>query len=204
MAGATSEQIIVIPVLVAAEKRVVQTTSGKLSLEEIWVHCLMPPRVGQRASMAMQLPDDSRPEVVVGEVTESTRKEPDARHPGFRARFVDLPSVAQRRIASALKSASQNHRAFPRLPSKLRVMTGPNAFRARNISAVGIFVERLPGSAGEAFDVHLDLGDNGPVPAKALVIHGIGEGAGMQFVDSERTFRLRLDRYLASLAPPAA
>src|SRR5438477_13202281 len=101
-----AELVLVIPVLVSSERRVVQTTSGRVSPEEIWVHCLIPPRIGSRASMALQLPDGGRPEVVVGEVTDSTRKRPDAPNPGFRARFVDLPATARRRIEAALQRAA--------------------------------------------------------------------------------------------------
>src|SRR2546422_5143709 len=200
-----AELVLVIPVLVSSERRVVQTTSGRVSPEEIWVHCLVPPRIGSRASMALQLPDGGRPEVVVGEVTESTRKQPDAPQHGFRARFIDLSSSAQRRIAAALQRAAERHRAFPRLPAKLRVMAGATAFSARNISAVGIFVEELSGAApGQSLDVWLDFGDGGPAPAKALGIHALQEGAGMQFVDSSTEFRLRLDKYVASLSSPRA
>src|SRR3954468_712250 len=102
---------------------------------------MAPPREGARASMALQLPDGHRPEVVVGEVVETTRGRPDARNPGFRARFIDLTPLAQRRIAAALQKAARNQRSFPRLPARLRVMSGATAFSARNISAVGMFVE---------------------------------------------------------------
>ena len=201
-----ADLVLVIPVLVSSEHRVVQTTSGRLSPEEIWVHCLVPPRIRARASMALQLPDGGRAEVVVGEVTETTRQEPDAPQPGFRARFIDLSSTAQRRIAAALKRAAErNKRAFPRLPANLKVMAGATAFSARNISPVGMFVEELAGAApGKALDVWLDFGGGGPAPVKALVIHAFPEGAGIQFVDSDREFRLRLDRYVASLDEPAA
>jgi PilZ domain-containing protein len=192
---------LVIPVLVSSERRVVQTTSGTLSPEEIWVRCVAPPRLRSRASMALQLPDGELSEVVVGDVVETTRDDPKARNPGFRARFVDLTPTAQRRIATALQRATEQHRSFPRMAAKLTVMAGATVFRSRNISAVGMFVEHLGGAVpGDSLEVRLDFGDNGPAPAKALVIHSLDDGAGLQFVDSSRDFRLRLDRYVASLA----
>jgi hypothetical protein len=200
-----AELALVIPVLVSSERKVVQTTSGRLSPEEIWVHCLVPPRLRARASMALQLPDDSRPEVVVGEVTETTRQDPAAPQPGFRARFIDLTPFAKRRIEAAVEQVVEHHRAFPRLPARLKVMAGATAFSARNISAVGMFVEELAGAApGQSLDVWLDFGNGGPAAVKALVIHALQDGAGMQFVDSSREFRLRLDKYVASLGEPRA
>jgi hypothetical protein len=200
-----AEATLVLPVLVSAEHMVVQTTSGRVSPDEIWVHCFLPPRVGARASMAIQFPDGGRTEVMVGEVIDSTRGKPEERSPGFRARFVDLPSAAKRRLASTLQHAAQQHRAFPRLPANLRVMAGATAFRVRNISAVGMFVEHLGGAGpGDAIELRLDLGDESPAVANALVIHALDEGAGVQFVDSSREFRLRLDKYVASLAAPSA
>lgn len=200
-----AELTLVIPVLVSSERRVVQTTSGRLSPEEIWVHCLVPPRIGSRASMALQLPDGGRASVVVGEVIESTHKLQDAPQPGFRARFIDLASTAKRRIDATLQAAVEQHRCYPRLPASLRVTSGATAFSARNISAVGMFVEDLSSSTpGQSLDVWLDFGEGGPAPAKALVIHSLQLGAGMQFVDSNREFRVRLDRYVASLGQPGA
>lgn len=200
-----AELALVIPVLVSSERRVVQTTSGRLAPEEIWVHCLVPPRIGSRASMALQLPDGGRAAVVVGEVIESTHKQPDAPQPGFRARFVDLASTAKRRIEATLLGAVEQHRCFPRLPASLRVTAGATAFSARNISAVGMFVEEISSSTpGQSLDLGLDFGDGGPAAAKALVIHSLQQGAGMQFVDSNREFRRRLDRYVASLGQAGA
>jgi hypothetical protein len=68
-----------------------------------------------------------------------------------------------------------------------------------------MFVEEISSSTpGQSLDLGLDFGDGGPAAAKALVIHSLQQGAGMQFVDSNREFRRRLDRYVASLGQAGA
>lgn len=192
--------LMVLPVLVSSGSGVVQTTCDRLSAEDIHVRCSAPPPLGARASMALQLPGVLRAEVVVGQVTETTHGRRDAGAPGFSATFIDLPRVSRGRIAALLAVAGPAHRSFPRQPSHLPVRVGGLALRTRDVSAVGIFVEGLIEDPGVVVDLELDLPDERePARTTAVVIHS---GAGLQFTDSTRTFRVRLDRYLASLDPP--
>lgn len=187
---------LVFPVLFSSERKVVQTTSASLTTTDIHVLCLEPPRMGARVSMALQLPDRHRPEIVVGEVSETTRADPAAPEPGFRATFVDLIPSARRRIAAAIAKSESEGRVYKRMPAQLKIhIVGDGSLDARDISAVGVFV---PGLTGPERPLELALGfDDGLAATKALVVRTEEQGAGLQFVDSTRDFRLRLDRYLA-------
>lgn len=192
--------LLVLPVLVASGKTVVQTTCDRLSADGIHVWCAAPPGLGSRASMALQLPGTLRAEIVVGRVTETSSGTSRTRAPGFTADFVDLPHPSRRRIAALIAGTSPEHRTFPRRPTQLTVRVGGTTLRARDLSAVGIYLEGLPDEPGAVVDLALDLPDERePARTQALVIH---PGAGLQFTDATRSFRVRLDRYLASLIPP--
>ena len=94
---------IVFPVRFVSGGQATQSTSRELGREEISVRCLQPPLVGERVSMALYLPGSARPEVVVGEVSESS---PEAGRPidaGFRARFLALNPEGRHRIAALLE-----------------------------------------------------------------------------------------------------
>lgn len=190
---------LVLPVLVSSGTTVVQTTCDRLSPDGIHVRCTEPPRLGSRASMALQFPGAQRAEIVVGRVTETTHGLRDARVPGFSASFVDLPRPSRRRIAAAIARTPVEHRSFPRQPTQLRVRAGGVPLEAGDLSAVGIFVAGLAAERGAVVELELDLPDQRrPACAKAVVIRS---GAGLQFTDSTREFRVRLDRYLLSFQP---
>lgn len=192
--------LMVLPVLVSSGSTVVQTTCDRLSADEIHVRCTAPPQLGSRASMALQLPGANRAEIVVGRVTETTHGRSDARAPGFSATFIDLPHPSRCRIAALIAGTLLEHRSFPRQPTQLPVRVGGLALRARDVSAVGIFVAGMGEEPGAVVDLELDLADGDePARTQAVVIR---RGGGLQFTDSKRDFRVRLDRYLASSNPP--
>jgi hypothetical protein len=63
-----------------------------------------------------------------------------------------------------------------------------------------IFVEGFAGEPGAVAELEIDLPEDAePLRTRAAVIRA---GAGLQFTDSTRAFRVRLDRYLAAQEPP--
>ena len=101
---------IVFPVRFVAGGHAIETTSRELGREGISVRCLQPPPVGQRVSMALYLPGSARPEVVVGEVSESS---PGLQRPvdaGFRVRFLALNPEGRHRIVALLEELERRAR----------------------------------------------------------------------------------------------
>ena len=185
---------IVFPVRFVAEGLAVQTTSRALGRDGIAVRCLKPPQVGARLSMALYLPGTSRPEVAVGEVSESGGEPGRAAEAGFRARFLAMHPEGQHRIDTLLDELirrgppperpedpeqQQTLRLFPRFPVRFKVrFADPLEFvtqYADNISRGGLFVETLdPPEMERSVAVILELPDGGPpISAAALVVHRV-------------------------------
>lgn len=98
---------IVFPVRFVAGGQATETTSRELGREEISVRCLQPPLVGTRISMALYLPGSAKPEVVVGEVSESSPGNGRPVDAGFRVRFLALDPEGRHRIDALLEELSR-------------------------------------------------------------------------------------------------
>ncbi len=209
---------IVVPVRWSWRGAAVQTTSGWLSLEAIFVRGLDPPTPGATLAVHLSLPGDGPAEqleaVARGSVVRCANGES-----GFWARFLGLPVASRRRIGRFLKGRNAaltalSRRAFPRAPLRRQVhvradSTGAFVAHTQNISRGGMFITAaLPPALHEVVEVRLKLPDRlGPVHTKAVVVQrvlahqtrGRRSGAGLQFIDADDSFRERLDNCLENL-----
>jgi uncharacterized protein (TIGR02266 family) len=102
----------------------------------------------------------------------------------------------------------------PRYPASLRVaISGLEGFeRVANISSGGIFVRtERRFDLGAVLSLALELPDGrAPARAEAKVVHAVplrrvrAPGIGLQFLATQDEFRVRLDKYLDSIAAKAA
>jgi hypothetical protein len=208
---------IVVPVRFAVGGLVMQTTSGWVSSEAVFVRCLDAPSKGAAIALSIALPGRVAPEQVEGLVGE--RVPPGTKgEAGFWATFRRLPVASRRCFARFLMGrnaavSAVSRRAFPRAALCREVFVhGQSGFfvaHSENISRAGMFVAAPTlATLHETLDVQLNLPDGmGPVRTKAEVVqcvlphqaHGSRAGAGLQFVGADDAFRERLDKYLDNL-----
>lgn len=208
---------IVVPVRFAVGGLVMQTTSGWLSSEAVFVRCPDAPAKGASIALRIALPGRVAPEQVEGLVGE--RIAPEAKgEAGFWAVFRGLPVASRRRIAKCLTGrnaavAALSRRAFPRAPLcrevSVRGQSGSFVAHSANISRGGMFIA-LPTlvTLHETLEVQFNLPDGlGAACTKAEVVQcvlphrarGGSAGAGLQFVGADDAFRERLDSCLDNL-----
>jgi len=208
---------IVVPVRFAVGGLVMQTTSGWVSSQAVFVRCLDAPSKGAAIALRITLPGRVAPEQVEGLVGE--RVPPGTKgEAGFWATFRRLPVASRRRIARVFTGknaavSALSRRAFPRAPLCREVLVrGQSGFfvaHSENISRGGMFIAASALSTlHETLEVQLNLPDGmGPVRTKAEVVqcvlphqaHGSRAGAGLQFVGADDAFRERFDRCLDNL-----
>jgi uncharacterized protein (TIGR02266 family) len=219
---------MVFPIRFAAGDTAVQTTTRALTSSGVLVRCLEPPPAGTAVEMKLYLPG-AREAVQVAAVV---RSHSNGGEPGFWADFVNAGEkqktqigevIARReRVAGAVPIgaiAVQPHedprRAFPRLKTRFAVrFANVQDFvleYAANISAGGLFITTdNPPPLKSVVQVEMELpGGNGPVPARAIVVHrvtkqeafqrGTQAGAGVQFMDADDEFRRRIDAAIAHI-----
>ncbi|HUJ27094.1 MAG TPA: PilZ domain-containing protein [Myxococcales bacterium] len=208
---------LVFPVRFVAEGQTVQTTSRDLDEESVFVRCVEPPEVGDRVVLRLYLPG-----IAVGDSIDATVEE--AASEGFRARFDHLSDDAREHLRNALAPGGkesyappaewahegENRRLLPRYLDRFRVTLSVGKHKALrealNVSASGMFIESdTPPDVDQIVQVILELPDGKPPPeAQALVLHRVlpghgTPGAGVQFIEANDDFRVRLDAYLDKL-----
>lgn len=204
---------VVFPVRYVSGDQALQTTSRELSPQGIAVRALQPPKVGSRVSMALYLPEMTVPEVAIGRVARANSRTPA--EAGFWADFILVDPAARRHIgdllAARVRQSPPDHRTFSRHPVQLnvRLRTALEFVHehAVNLSRGGVFVRSDdPPALDTPVEVELELPDGGEVArSKGIVVHRVlpggakEAGAGVQFVDGSDAFRVRVDRYLATL-----
>ena len=208
---------IVVPVRFAVGGLVMQTTSGWLSLQTVFVRCLEAPSKGGAIALRIALPGRAAPEEVEGLVGE--RIPPGTKgEAGFWATFRGLPVASRRRMARFLNGrnaaiAALSRRAFPRAPLcrevSVRGRSGSFVAHSENISRGGMFIAASTlATLHETLEVQFNLPDGmGTVRTKAEVVQcvlphqarGGRAGAGLQFVGADDAFRERLDTCLDNL-----
>jgi len=208
---------IVVPVRFATRGLSLQTTSGWLSLDAVFVRCPEAPSKGTSVALRVSLPGQAVPERIEGMAGERVPRGADG-EVGFWARFCELPIASRRRIERFLLGrdaaiSSLSRRAFPRVPLRREVLVRvrSNSFIAhvQNVSRGGMFVAAPgPASLHELWDVELNLpAAAGTVRTKAEVVQRMSPveakdgrvGVGLQFVGADDAFRDRLDNCLDDL-----
>src|SRR3954470_15341452 len=175
---------IVIPVRWSWRGTAVQTTSGWLSLEAVFIRGVEPPPDEATLELHVSLPGEDNPErleaVLRGSVVRGAKAEL-----GFWARFLGLPVASRRRIGRFLKGRNAaltalSRRAFPRAPLRRQVhvsakSTGEFIAQTQNISRGGMFISvASPPALHEVVDLRLKLPDRlGPVSTRAVVVQRV-------------------------------
>jgi hypothetical protein len=206
--GSSRLRDVVIPIRYVSGGKAVQTTSGALSTDLVFVRSLEPPQPGMPVDLKLYFPDagtvDART-AVAGHAT----PEPD---PGFWAEFL-IEDADRRRLADLLAGQGlSGNRVCQRFRTALPVRLQETARSTSvgqivNLSRSGAFIEleTLP-KHGSSLRLDLELpgaGTHDSVDARvAHVTEPRGEtsgGIGVQFTGANDGFRLRLDAYLARL-----
>jgi PilZ domain len=195
---------VVIPVRYVAGGRAVQTTSGALSTDLVFVRSMDPPQAGMPVDLKLYFPDTGAVEARAAVAGHAT-SEPD---PGFWAEFL-TEEADRRRLADLLagQGLSGNRgcqRVTTDLPVTLRDARGTSAGRITNLSRSGAFIElRTPPPRGSVLHLDLQLPGAGSLDCvDARVAHVVeprGDargGIGVQFTGAKDGFRLRVDEYL--------
>ena len=102
---------IVFPLRFAVGGQAVQTTTRELSVEGVFVRCLVPPPVGTALGMKLYLPGSPLADTVSGVVREIAAG--SAGEGGFWAEFVGLGERERTRIADLLASRARAASAAP-------------------------------------------------------------------------------------------
>ncbi len=105
---------IVFPLRFAAGGQAVQTTTRELSLEGVYVRCLVPPAVGTPLGMKLYLPGSPLADTVSGIVREVYSG--GAREAGFWAEFVALGENERVHIEELLAGKARAAAASPSVP----------------------------------------------------------------------------------------
>jgi uncharacterized protein (TIGR02266 family) len=206
----------VVPVRFTAGPHSAHSTTIALAVDCAFVRCIVPPPVGQKVSLQLNLPDNGALQVT-GMVRERS-----SNPVGFWVTFdKDLKAQARlsRLLASVPETGGQERRAMRRYPVKLVVRFGTvdqlRKEHVTNISAGGMFIKTdQPPPMDEVVQVTIDLPGGGrPVEAKATVVHrvtveeararGCDAGVGVQFVQSDDRFRDRIDEIVAAASKSA-
>jgi uncharacterized protein (TIGR02266 family) len=219
---------IVLPVRFSGGGLTMQSTTGRISSEGVFVRCLVSPRQGSQMTLQLILPGERLPLQLTGTLAEVVT----GGTPGFWVRFNPLDDGSRARLNALLSRRRTvqppphlpierdveppgSRRSFARLTTKLRVSWGSaRAFLdawSENISRGGVFVAtQTPPPLRSVVDLHLELPDGEP-PARtqAEVVQrttpeeakGSGRvaGAGLQFIGGDDEFRRRLDECIEKL-----
>jgi uncharacterized protein (TIGR02266 family) len=187
---------IVVPVRFAGGGLTMQTTSSRMSLEAVFVRCLVSPKEGAEVALQLMLPSEEKPVLAKGTVTESIPIGVKGKEAGFWARlsadaserakleaFLGKKGVVQTKAApqpatpqAPVPVEPSPTRVFPRLRSRLKVnWASPREFLvaySENISRGGIFIALAkPPALGEVVELSLDLPDSqAPAQTYAQVI----------------------------------
>lgn len=186
-----------------------QSTSGALSTDLVFVRSAEPPQAGMPVDLKLYFPDTGAIEARAAVAGHAT-SEPD---PGFWAEFLteegDRRRLAELIAGQGLSGNRGCQRFATDLAVTLRDSRGTSAGRITNLSRSGAFIE-LGSLAPHGSLLHLDLqlpgaGSLDCVDARvAHVSERRGDasgGIGVQFTGAKDGFRLRLDEYLGGLCP---
>ena len=216
---------LVIPVRFSGRLFSVQTTTGRISEESVFVRSLDSPKEGSSVSLQLALPGSRGMLDATGIV--SPQLEPSANEHGFWVKFDALPQptralldalLQERRARGPLPPAHAspaNRRAYARRPARLRVgWTSSRNFLvaySENISRGGIFIAmNEPPPLHEVVELSVELPDgHSPVRTHAEIAHcvtpqetrfgGGVSGVGLQFIGASDEFRQRLDACIEDL-----
>ena len=203
---------LVVPVRFSGGGLTMQTTTGRIAADAIFVRCVVTPKDGARVSLQLTLPDAPQPLQLSG--TASRREE--EKELGFWVKLTDVSAEA-RSVLDALSRPGPEggKRAYPRVRTRLQVKwKSAREFLvaySENISRGGIFVATAkPPAVREIVELLLELPDAGPpartdaevvqcvTPEEARAQRRVA-GAGLQFVGSDDEFRRRLDACIENL-----
>jgi uncharacterized protein (TIGR02266 family) len=219
---------LAIPVRFSGGGLSLQTTSGRIGAEGVFLRSIVSPKEGARLDLALWLPGSQRPLDATGTVL---RRENAGNEQGFWVRFDEVSEDARAFLDVLLRSRgvaglgraaprpararADSARAYPRIPARLRVgWTSAREFLvaySENISRGGIFVQSDdPPALREVLELSVELPDGKPpVKTQAEVVqrvtapearemHAIA-GAGLQFIGANDEFRQRLDACIEAL-----
>jgi len=198
---------VVIPVRYVAGGKAVQTTSGALSTDLVFVRSAEPPQAGMPVDLKLYFPQTGAVEARAAIAGHAT-SEPD---PGFWAEFL-TEEDDRRRLADLIAGQGlSGNRGCQRFATDvavtLRDAQGTSAGQIVNLSRSGAFIELgvLP-RHGALLHLDLQLPGAGSLDCvDARVAHvcearaGASGGIGVQFTGAKDGFRLRLDEYLGQL-----
>jgi uncharacterized protein (TIGR02266 family) len=180
---------IVVPVRFSGGGLAMQTTTSRMSLDTLFVRCLVTPKLGGEVSLQLTLPDEPQPVELKGAISETIGIGNKGKEAGFWVKFNTHPRLEAflRRKAGLAPIApvvqaeapsetfpsvppQQQTRVFPRLRSRLKVSwSTPREFLvaySENISRGGIFVATpTPPALREVVELSLELPD-GLAPAQ--------------------------------------
>jgi len=216
---------LVIPVRFSGRLLSVQTTTGRIGDDSVFIRSLDSPKEGSSISLQLALPGSPKMLEATGVV--SPQLEPSANEHGFWVKFDALPQqtratldalLQQRRAQGPLppaKASPANRRAYARRPARFRVgWTSSRNFLvaySENISRGGIFIAmNEPPRLREVVELSVELPDGQPpVRTHAEIAHcvtpqetrfgGGVAGAGLQFIGGSDEFRQRLDACIDEL-----
>jgi len=219
---------IVVPVRFSGGGLTMQTTTGRISGEGVFVRCPLSPKQGVQMTLQLLLPGERLPLQISGTLAEVV----GGGTPGFWVRLDPLDDYARARLNALLIRSRTvqppphlpmehgaeppgSRRSFPRLTTRLNVSwSSAGDFLtawSENISRGGVFVAtQNPPPLRAVVELQLELPDGGP-PARTsaeVVQRATAEearatgriaGAGLQFIGSDDEFRRRLDECLDTL-----
>ncbi len=181
---------IVVPVGFSGGGLSMQTTTSRLSVEGVFIRCLVSPKESSQVSLTIAIPDVSGSFEASGTVTERINRREVGKDLGFFVQFVDLKSEMRAKLEGFLRSKGIGappsrvtprppvkaeptpapeqpgpRRAFARVPARLQVSwASPKEFLvtySENISRGGIFVaSKVPPQMREIVELSLELPDN--------------------------------------------
>ena len=220
---------LVVPVRFSGGGLSLQTTTGRVGAEGIFVRSLLCPKEGSQVTLSLSLPGSARPLDATGTV--APPRDESGKEDGFWVVFNELSDDARAFLDVVLRSRgvagpgrpprkeqtvrAGDRRACFRMPALLQVSWKSareflEAYSA-NISRGGIFIATdNPPPLREIVELSLALPDGlPPVKTRAEVVHlvlpaearlrGVRAGAGLQFLDSGDEFRARLDACVKAL-----
>src|SRR5262249_22118962 len=173
-------QPLVIPVRYVAAGEVVQTTSTSISLDDVHVRSVRPPKRGLCIGLQLYLP--------AGGVLSRGAVVADSSGEEFRAEFNDADALARQRLSEVLwrREASLRpcRRFHTRLKAVVRERGRPNAEGyVSNLSRSGAFIRlAAPPARGSVVELEVTLPDDRVHAVHAYVVH-VAErrGIGVQF-----------------------